>query len=421
MGEPARQISPENEAAESLEAANDNGEIPNNVFAIKQEARSVKSGAIERRGVMKKLLAGAQAEIAVSDELEEQVDKKGFFAGIFGEDSKITMFFSAIAAKFGIGNDEEIEFKEFQEKIGAEDLETFVVSHRALGYGRHQDNSKEAIESALNGGEEQLEIDLRMGDDGEIYLSHDTIDGIEDPSSKFLPLKDALTIFAKHANQEVVIFLDIKDPRVLDRMDQDIQAIDKENSINGEYIPIAERHFVMGFNHEVIAKAHEKSPNRPLMFNYIPTVRLKDSVEEFKDYDRGAIEDICGTVDRWAGTHLAEDLKTTTVFMHGREMKPSGEAPKVENVIHIAEDLPDIKIGNPPQDILDVVKYVCIPATLATKSLVNKLRARGVKVAVWGAEGAHIQKAIASIKADLVISDRPDVIENNQNDPNDDQ
>ncbi|MBT4916841.1 hypothetical protein HN709_01245 [Candidatus Peregrinibacteria bacterium] len=383
-------------------------------IGIKQEQRKIKSDAIEKRGVMGKILEGAQARIEVKDELEEKLDKKGFFARIFGEGSKVTMFFTAIADKLGIGKKEDIEFKKFQEEIGEEDIETFIVSHRALGYGRHKENSKEAIEAALDGGEQQLEIDLRVGDDGEIYITHDTIDGIEDPAEKFLPLEDALDVFAQHPSQDIAIFFDVKDPRVLDALDQVIAKKDLEYAGNTNYKPIAEKHFVMGFNHEVIAKAHEKNPRRPLMFNYIPTALLKDSVAEFDKYDRDDIESICSTVDSFAGTHLEDDLKTTTINLHGRELRPPGETPKIENIIHVVEELPNIEIGNPPQDILDVVKYVCIPAPLATKALVNKIRARGVKVAVWGAEGKHIQKAIGSVKADLVISDKPDVIEGNQ-------
>ncbi len=399
-----------------LSEGNDDVRQPGGEIDKRLEAAKKKSDGKTGRGEMRDLLAGAQERINVSKEIEEQLDKKGFFARIFGEDSKVTMFFAAIAAKFGFGDEEEMDFEKFQEKIGADDIESFVVSHRALGYGRSQDNSKKAIEAAIEGGETEIELDLRWGDDGQIYLAHDTIDGMEDPGSEFLSFKDALAIFAENEKQNVRLFIDIKDPRVLDTMDDDIKEIDDAHSTNEKYASIAKRHFVMGFNHEVIAKAHEKRPDRPLMFNYIPTVRLKDSVAEFEKYDREEIEDICGKVDKWANTNLTEDLKTTTIFMHGREIKPSGESPKIENVIHVVEELPDIKIGDPPEDILDVVKYVCIPAALATKGLVHKLRERGLKVAVWGAEGAHIQKAIGYIKADLVISDRPDVIEGNPED-----
>ena len=381
------------------------------IIDIKSRERSIKSKSRQHRGVMKEIMEGAQAKIDVKEELEEKLDKKGFFSRIFGEDSKITMFFTAIATKLGLGSKEDIDFKKFQKEIGAKDIETFVVSHRALGYGRHKENSRKSIEAALDGGERQIEIDLRWGDDEEIYLSHDTIEGVKKPADKFLPLSEALEVFAQHNTQDIAIFFDTKDPRVLDKLDSMIDAEDEKHKTDKDYMPIDEKHFVMGFNHEVIAKAYEKDPDRPLMFNYIPTVRLKDSVQEFSNYERADIENICEKVDSFAGTHLKNDLRTTNIFLHGRELKPTGEAPKVENIIHVVEDLPEIKIGDPPKDILDVVKYVCIPAPLATKTLVNKLRSRGVKVAVWGAEGAHIQKAIASIKADLVISDKPDVIE----------
>jgi len=375
------------------------------------ETAAPKTQTVGLLGKLKDILGGASERLKFKEETSEKLDQKNFFEKIFGKESKIALFLTAFTRKLGFGKDEKISFEKFEQESGSEDIEQFIVAHRSLGYGRVKENSKEAIEKAIAGGEKEIEIDLRKGTDGKIYLAHDSISKEKSPEKKYTTLESALELVAQSENQDISLFLDIKEPGIVTQIDEIISTIDAKYSSNPSYQPLSRRHFIMGYDPEIIKEAKEHNSTRPVIFNYIPTARLQNEEQIFSKLTKGALEKLCGRIDGWAGTHLLDDLKRTKVFYNDHELKEDGDETPTENVLHISSELPNINVGNPPQNILDVVEYVSIPAVLATKELVQKLHARGVKVAVFGAEGHEIQRALAVLKVDLVISDKPDVIE----------
>jgi glycerophosphoryl diester phosphodiesterase len=372
------------------------------------------------RGVLKQELEGVQANRkgdeasrnALSSEIEAQRDGRveRFFTGIFGK-SFVTSFLTKLTSPFlGRFIGKEIPMEEFEEKFAlAEkdsdgmpiDIEEFIISHRALGYGREKENSPEAVKAAIDGGEKQIEIDLRLGDNGEVYVVHDSIKGEDTPSEKHTSLKDMLEIFASHKNQDVAIYFDIKEVGVLDKLDAAIASIDGPANTGREgYNPIGKRHFVSSFNEELLARAHESNPDRPLIFNYIPTARLKGADKLVASMGHKKVGKTCRKIDKLYGTALERDLGTTIVQVDGEAIKGHPEGAK--NRLNLYAELP-------PKKILSKVAYIGVPLALATKTLVANAHNAGVKVGVWGAEDSEIQYALGVLGVDMIISDNPDL------------
>ncbi|MFA4890872.1 MAG: glycerophosphodiester phosphodiesterase family protein [Candidatus Gracilibacteria bacterium] len=338
---------------------------------------------------------------------------KAFFEKVFGSGNKISSFLSLItsslAEKFKFLNKVKISWGDFEDqlKIAAEkvtklpfNLKEFIVSHRALGYGRHRENSKEAMIAAIRGGEKQIEIDLRRGVDGKIYLSHDPIHQIENPKNHFTELSEALRIFAEDENQDIVIFFDIKEEGIVEELDPAIETTDQKYKNRHEYIPIADRHFVMGFNFKILKTARKLRKNRPLIFCYIPVYKLKGLGRFIKKLGQEKMIEICKIIDKFSGGHLAKDLAKTCVAVNDEKISETNE--NGDSFLGIFTTLP-------PDEVLKIVDYACVPAILASKKLVKRIHEKGVNVAVWGVSERRIQNAIVEIGADLVITDKPDI------------
>ncbi|MFH1284594.1 MAG: glycerophosphodiester phosphodiesterase [Candidatus Peregrinibacteria bacterium] len=368
--------------------------------------------------------AGLKAKVDVSRETHEELEKSritGFFEGIFGK-NRVSKFLAGvtgfIASKLGLGK-KEIPWKEFEKKIDSErssaeggplDIEKYIVAHRALGYGRHKQNSLSAILSAIDGGEDQLEIDLRRGTDGKIYLSHDPIENEKNPSGKLTAVREALEAAASNKEQDVAFFLDVKEKGIMEEVDNMIAEIDAKNSGREGYIPLAKRNIVMSFDPEILKNAHEKNSDRPLMFSYFPVAKLQTASEAksqgniFGILKRRDLKKICGSIDSLTGGHLEKDFEGFSVKVGGKKMSDDKEENK--SAIHIESELPDEKIL---KMIRESNGYICVPFTLVTPDIIKHAHESRVKVAVWGAEGIEIQQAIVN-QVDLIISDKPDVI-----------
>jgi glycerophosphoryl diester phosphodiesterase len=373
----------------------------------------------EDLGVLRTELTGIQglregddaSREALSKEIEalREAPVERFWTGLLGE-GFITTFLSKITSPFlGGFLGKEIPMEEFEKKLALAEkdaegqpvnIEDFVISHRALGYGKAQANSIEAATSAINGGEKQIEIDLRLGDDGEIYVEHDPIKGIKNPGKKFPKLTDMMALFANHERQDVAIYFDIKEVGVLDKLDAAIASVDGQNQERPGYEPIAKRHFVSSFNDEVLAKAKEQNPERPLIFNYIPTARLKGADKLVANMGHKKIGKICKTIDKTYGTSLVQDLGTTIVKVDGEPIKDHPE--NAANKLNLFAELP-------PPEILKNVTYIGVPLQLATKNLVANAHKAGVKVGVWGAKESDVEYAIGVLQVDMIISDNPDL------------
>lgn len=376
-----------------------------------------KSDALKNMsGIIVDELVGMQKRInKIPSALKEMLSPgkvKAFFEKIFGEKSKISSFLSIIttslAEKFEFLNKTKISWGDFENqlKTAAEkvadipfNLKEFIVSHRALGYGRYKENSKEALVSAMRKGEKQIEIDLRRGKDGKIYLNHDSIAHIENPKKHFTSLSEALNTIAEDENQDIVIFFDIKEEGIVEEMDAMIAETDKKFK-NKEYISISERHFVASFNFKILKTAKKLTRNRPLMFFYIPVYTLKGLAEFIKRLGQRKMMEVCKVIDKFSGGHLAEDLAKTCVTIDGEEISETNE--RGDTFLGIFTKLPS-------EEILKTVNYICVPAILAGKELVKKAHEKGVNVAVWGMSEGHIQRAIVEVGADLVITDKPDI------------
>ncbi|MBI4234955.1 glycerophosphodiester phosphodiesterase [Candidatus Peregrinibacteria bacterium] len=348
--------------------------------------------------------------------LKEMLPKnlvKSFFDRIFGKDSKagtfLSMLTSALAEKFSLSGQTQMPWDVFKSQLAAAakdvakhpfNLREYIVSHRALGYGRKKENSAEAIVAAIKGGEKQIEIDLRLGIDGEIYLNHDPIGHIKNPEKHFVKLKDALMIFADNIHQDIVIFFDLKEQGIVEKMDEIIKKVDQKFSKKNAYVQIMDRHFILGFDFEILKKARKLKQNRPLIFCYIPLDRLKGLARLIEKLGQNKMIEICQVLDSFSGGNLSLDLAKTCVSVDDKAISETNETG--ENVLGIFTNLPS-------DEILKTVDYLCIPAVLAGAKLVKRIHDKGLNVAVWGASGKHIQEAIVESGADLVISDNPAV------------
>lgn len=370
--------------------------------------RSVKTVIVDE-------LIGLQQRInSIPKTLKEMLSRnsvKSFFSGIFGEKSKVgsflTMLTISLAAKFPSLNKHDITWTAFENhlKTAAQssknqpfDLSEYIVAHRALGYGREKANSKDALIAAIKGGEKQIEIDLRRGCDGKIYLNHDSISHIKNPEKHFINLEKALEIFAGDIHQDIVIFFDIKERGIVEEMDAIIGRTDNRFKKRSDYVAIKDRHFVMGFDFEILKTARELDEKRPLIFCYMPLDKLKGLARLMEKLGQKKMIGICKVLDNFSGGHLASDLSKTCVRIDDKDLDETNE--NGENVLGIFTKLPS-------EEILKTVDYLCIPAVLASENLVKRIHEKGLNVAVWGASGKYIQEAIIQSGADLVISDNP--------------
>lgn len=389
------------------------------IQATQDDSENLQNRASESRNKVKNVmvdeLIGLQQRInRIPKTLKEMLNRnsvQSFFSGIFGEKSKVgsflTMLTVSLAAKFPSLNKNDITWTAFENhlKLAAKssenqpfDLSEYIVAHRALGYGREKANSKDALIAAIKGGEKQIEIDLRRGIDGKIYLNHDAISHIKNPEKHFIKLTEALEIFAKDLHQDIVIFFDIKERGIVEEMDEIIARTDSRFKKRSDYAAIKDRHFVMGFDFEILKTARKLDKKRPLIFCYMPLDKLKGLARLMEKLGQKKMIGICEVLDNFSGGHLASDLSKTCVRIDDKDLDETNE--NGENVLGIFTKLP-------PEEILKAVDYLCIPAVLASDNLVKRIHGKGLNVAVWGASGKYIQEAIIQSGADLVISDNP--------------
>lgn len=357
-------------------------------------------------------LAGLQDRVEITEQTKEQLKLKKnrtLIEWIFGENNAVSTFIGGItswlAKATGWGN-KEVPWDKFQEELAKQGksaegkpfkLEEFVVAHRSLGYGRHKENSLEAIEAAVAGGEKQIEIDLRLGNDGQVYLAHDPLSADSD-LAKLTKLDDVLAFLSKHP--DVVMFFDIKEKAALDVLDERIALYDRRFPDS----KLKDRHFVMAFDDELAIKASEKHPGRPVIFAYVPTVRLEGMDDVFKKMKNQEFEAVCQQIDQLTGgsVKLSGNFKETSLRLYGEKVE-GGNHTNYKNVLNIYQELP-------PDSILDKITHISIPAILATPQLVQKAHDKGIKVMIFGVEGKALQQAIVDLKPDLVVSDHSDII-----------
>ncbi|NIA02538.1 MAG: hypothetical protein GWP15_04080, partial [Nitrospirae bacterium] len=293
--------------------------------------------------------------------------------------------------------DEEISARAKELSKKGFNMDEFVVAHRSLGYGRHRENSAEGLRSALNGGEKQIEIDLRKGPDGKLYLSHDPIK--KNDVKNLLSVDKALDIFAESGNQDVAIFFDVKEKGVVKLLDTAMKSVDATYMSREGYRPLKDRHFIMAFDKTILREAKKSNGARPLIYYYFPTSKYGIMSGLISLIGRKRVKSILSTVDSIAGTRTAEGLERTGLSVNGKSV-----GKKFKTTFNMWDGLPG-------RDILATIKssngYICIPAPLATKALVNKIKGKGIKVAVWGANDSRIKKMIHELGVDLVITDTP--------------
>lgn len=301
-------------------------------------------------------------------------------------------------------------FNETAEEIAKKkiNIEDYIVAHRSLGYGRNRPNSREAIISALQGGEQQLEVDIRAHN-GKLYLSHDPISKRKD-KDKMVPLEEALDLFARYGKKDAngswpTIFLDIKEKGLVKKVDSLIAKVDKKQL--GP--PISNRNIVNSFDLGILKEANESNSRRPLIYYYIPTKKITGLSTLLSVVGFGGAKKLLSSIDSAAGTTFSHSLNNVELTNNGKSL---GKSPKgADRSFNLWDELP-------PKNILDMVAntngYICVPPQLLTKSLIKAAHNRKppVKVAVWGAENDKIKKMINEYKVDLVISDTPDIVKN---------
>lgn len=326
----------------------------------------------------------------------EMKEIRDFWQEIFGKGALANFFISLNA--FLAGEDGTFDAEAFDKEISARakelskqgfNMDEFVVSHRALGYGRHRENSAEGLEAALSSGEKQIEIDIRKGPDGKLYLSHDPIKKAD--TKKLLSIDRALEIFAESRNQNVAIFFDVKEPGVMKLLDAAIASVDQVNQGRPDYRLLRDRHFILSFDRNVIREAKRSNSSRPLIYYYFPTARFGIMSGLVSLIGRRKVRSMLGKADAIGGTRTSDSLKKTA----------TGKRFDTRVIWH---NLPDRKTLSA---IRNSNGYLCIPAPLATKALIRKIKEKGIKVAVWGANDSRIKKMITNLGVDLVITDTP--------------
>ncbi len=377
------------------------------------------------RDVLKEELAGAQAKLGRSveeakgeiirdrtrEELEEYKGIRSFYEGIFGK-TFISSFLIGITS-FVSGEDGEFNEEAFREEIDRQakesaekkfDIEEYVVSHRSLGYGGSKENSRAALSEALEKGEKQIELDLRLGDDGQIYIVHDSIKGEKDIKG-FMTLQDALSVIAGAQNQECVITFDIKNQGILNKLDEAIDKIDGQNSTNPNYKPIAERHMVSAFDKKILREGMKKK--RPLIFFYYPTCKYSGIQKVLSFIGVSGARSVVDKVDFFTGEKAGKELDETDITIEGKSLSGDGDKGKKEKSFEIWNELPS-------EDILRLIKssdgYLMVPGSLATKKLIQKAHEKGVKMALIQDGPDEIKKAIYEMGADMVVSNTPDIV-----------
>lgn len=361
--------------------------------ALRSRAKTAKEKIIARR---------------TQKELQDMQEIRSFWEDIFGKGA-VASFFISISS-FLSGEEGTFDAKAFDQEITkkANELakkgfnkEEFVVAHRALGYGRNRENSEAALKAALEGGEKQIEVDIRKGPDGKLYLSHGKIKNKKE-TEKLLSFEKALEIIAENGNQNVAFFFDVKEPGLIKKIDAAIKNIDTINKHREGYRQIQKRHFILTFDRGILREAKESGIDRPLIYYYFPTKKYGILGKIVSMLGIKKIKNILGKVDSVTGSSLSENLNETGLIVNGKQV-----GKKHKKSFHLWEDLPS-------KDIMRTIKnsngYLCIPAPLATKELVKEIKAKGIKVAVWGAENGKIKKMIHELGVDLVISDTPDYI-----------
>ncbi len=337
-------------------------------------------------------------------ELNDMREIRSFWEETFGKGALASLFIGLNA--FLAGEEGTFDAKAFDEEISARakelskagfNVDEFVVAHRSLGYGRHRENSEEGLRAALNGGEKQIEIDLRKGPDGKLYLSHGPID--KKNVGKLLSLEKALEILADSNNQNVAIFFDVKEEGVVKRLDSALNIVDTANQGKEGYRKIRDRHFIMAFDKSIIREAKKSNGARPLIYYYMPAGEYGIMTGLLSLIGRKRIKGMLDTVDSVAGTRTAEGLEGTGLSVSGENI-----GKKFKTTFNIRKSLPSSEMLS---SIKSTNGYICIPAPLATKELVNEIKSKGVKVAVWGANDERIKKMIMELGVDLVITDTP--------------
>lgn len=393
------------------------------------ETTGEKAGKAERAALRKKI-EGAHAELEnatrkakegevrerTQAELDDYKRIQKFFTEIFGTGA-VAKVFTSITAWIA-GEEGEFDPLEFEAELNENakkaarkgvDIDKYVVAHRALGYSREKENTPEALRTALEAGEQQVEIDVRRGKDNKLYVEHDPIDKEEDPAKKYMSFDQALEIIATCKNpkgREATMFFDVKDRGIISSIDDAIKAVDKKHSKDQGYLPIAGRHRIMSHDKKIMREAAESELKSPLIFYYFPSGKFSFAQNILQLLGADKVKTALRTVDRVTGGHSADNLESADLTIDG-DLNPSASKEE-KKTFQVFKDLPN-------KEIMDMVKqsdgYICVPAVLATPELVTKAHGAGVKVAVWGANDEAIEEMIFDLQVDLVISDTPKAVQ----------
>ena len=135
-----------------------------------------------------------------------------------------------------------------------------------------QDNTVEAVEAAINGGADAVEVDVRQRPDGTIVIGHDIITtntgGVE-----------LETVFKVVAQSKIKMNLDIKDINVLEKLRKLIKDYSFENRV-----------FLTGIEVYQTDQAKKYCPDIEYYINYLPS-RIKIFSEDYQEKIIKMVED----------------------------------------------------------------------------------------------------------------------------------
>lgn len=358
---------------------------------------------------------------------------RGFFEGLFGQDSSAAHFLTNVTNWVGrvLGIQQapipDDQFFGMVDKQSAQAIEEGIIAHRGLGYHFRHPNTAKGIEAGLASGETEMEFDVRIGPDGRLMVRHDPFDGTN-PGEGQSSFNDVLAVFQRYPSSK--LFIDVKGGReTVVRLVEAMRAADLGSPRASSLFT---RSALMMFNPDALAAARELAPQCPVFFHYFPTggVATLDNVL-MPAYQRGFIghgqvAGALGAVDQLTGnTNLASGFRATS--LHVNEQNPfstPGSNPSEERLTTYSM--------LPPQSIIDMVREsggaLSVPWPLVRDwpRFFLRVRQAGVRLAVFGFEdpqqvggddpvrlraavkshNTEVRRAIA-LGANMIITDHP--------------
>ncbi len=285
-----------------------------------------------------------------------------------------------------------------------------LLSHRVRGFSS-ADSSLAGVRAALAKGVRHIEIDIRRTRDGVVIACHDPFikaangyvyvqhaDWAElrsiSAGHELATLSDILRAFAAEAPAPTKLHLDIKETGFESALIAELQTL-----------RLMSRVVIVSWIPEVLRACHRLAASVPLCFSHLTFTRLPVAYR--------------------IGTYLHERHPLVLQYLSAAVMSgDSVESAKAQAIrFHDNGDVFDGPPIPPEATPVHIVPYlldgpmltlltqsnglVCIPKPMATRALVERYHALGVKVAVFALGKATPRSIVEKLDADILYIDDP--------------